>query len=117
MILAAIGQNQQSDCAPSEDSDQPEHPPSLIRVFARRSMGSFFMRTANTLIRMGGCPGSSESSLHMSFCRFCRAVAHLVLLNCSYSVIWLPSNNRTFAYSWIFLLLSKVLYAVILFSR
>ena len=26
--------NQQSDCAPSEDSDQPGHLPSLIRVFA-----------------------------------------------------------------------------------
>ena len=25
---------------PSEDSDQPGHPPSLIRVFALRSMGS-----------------------------------------------------------------------------
>ena len=25
-------------CAPSEDSDQPEHPPSLIRVFAVRSV-------------------------------------------------------------------------------
>ena len=24
-------------CAPSEDSDQPEHPPCLIRVFAVRS--------------------------------------------------------------------------------
>ena len=29
-----IWQNQQNDCAPSEDSDQPGHPPSLIRVFA-----------------------------------------------------------------------------------
>ena len=27
-------------CAPSEDSDQPGHPPSLIKVFAVRSMGS-----------------------------------------------------------------------------
>ena len=26
-------------CAPSEDSDQPGHPPSLIRVFAVRSKG------------------------------------------------------------------------------
>ena len=26
-------------------------------------MGSFFMRTANTLVRPGRCPGSSESSL------------------------------------------------------
>ena len=27
-------------CAPSEDSDQPGHPPSLIRVFAVCSVGS-----------------------------------------------------------------------------
>ena len=27
-------------CAHSEDSDQPGHPPSLIRVFAVRSIGS-----------------------------------------------------------------------------
>ena len=27
-------QNQQNECAPSEDSDQPGHPPSLIRVIA-----------------------------------------------------------------------------------
>ena len=33
---AATWQNQQSDCAPSEDSDQPGHLPSLIRVFAVR---------------------------------------------------------------------------------
>ena len=54
---AATWQNQQSDCAPSEDSDQPGHPPSLIRVFPVRLMGSlaFFMRTAKTLIRLGGC--------------------------------------------------------------
>ena len=37
---AATRQNQQNDCAPSEDSDQPGHPPSLIRVFAVRSMCS-----------------------------------------------------------------------------
>ena len=29
-----------NECAPSEDSDQPGHPPSLIRVFAVRSVGS-----------------------------------------------------------------------------
>ena len=27
-------------CVPSEDSDQPGHPPSLIRVFAVHSMGN-----------------------------------------------------------------------------
>ena len=33
---AATWQNQQCGCAPSEDSAQPGHPPSLIRVFAGR---------------------------------------------------------------------------------
>ena len=33
---AATWQNQQNECAPSEDSDQPGHPPSLISVFAVR---------------------------------------------------------------------------------
>ena len=44
---AAAWQNQQYGlcpqrmvCAPSEDSDQPGHPPSLIRVFVVRSVGS-----------------------------------------------------------------------------
>ena len=37
---ATTWQNQQNECAPSEDSDQPGHPPSLIRVFAVRLMGS-----------------------------------------------------------------------------
>ena len=32
--------NQQNECAPSEDSDQCGHPPSLIRFFAVRSVGS-----------------------------------------------------------------------------
>ena len=33
---AATWQNQQNECAPSEDSDQPGHPPSLIRVFMKK---------------------------------------------------------------------------------
>ena len=33
---AARCQNQQNECAPSKDSDQPGHPPSLIWVFAIR---------------------------------------------------------------------------------
>ena len=33
IIWAATWQNQQSDCVPSEDSDQPRHPLSLISVF------------------------------------------------------------------------------------
>ena len=36
VIWAVTRQNQQNDCVPSEDSDQPGHPPSPIRVFAVR---------------------------------------------------------------------------------
>ena len=38
---AATWQNQESECAPSEDSDQPGHQPSLIRVFAVHLMCSY----------------------------------------------------------------------------
>ena len=36
IIESRHDKNQQSDCAPSEDSDQPGHQPSLTRVFAVR---------------------------------------------------------------------------------
>ena len=38
---AATWQNKQNECAPSEVSDQPGHPPSLIRVFAVCSLVSW----------------------------------------------------------------------------
>ena len=47
-------------CAPSEDSDQPGHPPSLIslRCPHEGTLGSVpIEHTAKTLIRLGGCPG------------------------------------------------------------
>ena len=54
-------------CAPSEDSDQPGHPPSLIRVFAVRMKKPWVLRNPlsaeQRLIRLRGCPGWSESSL------------------------------------------------------
>ena len=45
-------------CAPSEDSDQPGHPPSLISPH-EESLGPELPteRTAKTLFRLGGCPG------------------------------------------------------------
>ena len=53
--------NQQNECSPSEDSDQPGHPPSLIRVFAVRMKKpwvlSYPLSAQQRLIRLGGCPG------------------------------------------------------------
>ena len=49
---AATWQNQQSECAPSEDSDQPGYPPSLISLRCALNgqlrAQAFFMRTAKT---------------------------------------------------------------------
>ena len=45
-------------CAPSEDSDQPAHSRSLIRIFTGHiwiaRMQSFFMRATKTLIKLRG---------------------------------------------------------------
>ena len=43
-IWAATWQNQRSECAPSEDSDQPWHPPSLIRFFAIHMKKTWVLR-------------------------------------------------------------------------
>ena len=65
-------------CGPSEDSDQPGHPPSLIRVSAvrlkqtwalsypvsaQRRVWSDWVDAQADLIRLSGCIGWSESSL------------------------------------------------------
>ena len=79
---ATSRQNQQNNCASSEDSDQPGQPPSLIKVFAVRMKKtwvlSYPMSAQRRLIRLGGCPGWSESSLGaQSFCWFCHEAAQM----------------------------------------
>ena len=54
-------------CAPWEDSDQPRHEPSLIRVFAvhmkKHWTLNYLLSAQWGLIRLGRRPGWSESSL------------------------------------------------------
>ena len=69
-------------CAPNEDSDQPGHLPSLIRVFAVRMKKPWVLNyplsTQRRLMRLCECPGWSDSSLGaQSLCRFCHVLAHL----------------------------------------
>ena len=66
----------------SEDSDQPGHPPRLIRVFAVRMKKAWIltypMNAQRRLIRLGRCRGWSESSLGaQSSCWFCCEAAHI----------------------------------------
>ena len=92
-IWAATWQNQQNEYAPSEDWSawaSAQSDPSL-RCLHEESLGPYlsFERIAKTLIRLGGCPGWSESSLGAhSFCLFlsCRgSYWHLAMLNSSKS--------------------------------
>ena len=92
-IWAVTWQNQQCGCVPSEDSDQPGYPPSLIRVFAVRMKKawilSYPLSTQRRLIRLGGCPGWSESSLGAhSFCWFCHVTAHATVVKYLFVMIW-----------------------------
>ena len=54
-------------CAPTKDSGPPGHPPSSIRVFAVRFMGSQGPKASSCrqqrLVRLSGCPDWSESLL------------------------------------------------------
>ena len=56
-------------CAPSEDSDQPEHPPSLIRVFAVRMdipwVLSYPLSTQRRLLSDWALGGSAQSDLSL----------------------------------------------------
>ena len=70
-------QTNKMTCAPSEDSDQPGHPPSLIslRCPHKETLGLWLSikHTANALIRLGECPGWSESLLG-TLCGTCHCV-------------------------------------------
>ena len=69
-------------CAPSEDSDQPGHPPSLIslRCPHEESFGPLLPieRTAKTLISLGGCQADLILRWAQSFFLFCHEVAHML---------------------------------------
>ena len=64
-------------CAPSEDSDQPGHPPSLIRVFAvhmKKARVLSYPMSAQRRLRSDLADAQTDLSLrwaHMPFCWFC----------------------------------------------
>ena len=78
IIGAAAWQNQQSECAPSEDSDQHGHPPSLIRVFAVRMKNSWVLSyplSAQRRLRSDWANAQADLSLrwaHTHFVLSCR---------------------------------------------
>ena len=112
---AATWQNQQSECVPSEDSDQPGHPPSLIRVFAVRTKKPWVLsyllsaqrRLWSDWVDAQAAVSLRQAHIHFvgfvmswlkSFCWFCGIVAHLILLFLSLgtcSFITEPRHEKT----------------------
>ena len=104
VMRAATWQNQQNECAQqrlrsawaSAQSDQS------LRYPHEESLGPSLPieSTAKTLIRLGGCPGWSESSLGaQSLCWFCHVAAHVILYKASQTKYWfvviqLASNTK-----------------------
>ena len=70
---------------PSEDSDQPGHPPSLIRVFAVRSMGSWGTNVSSCgQQRLWSDWADAQADLCLRWAQwpfswFCHAAAHVYL--------------------------------------
>ena len=60
------------------------------------------MRTAKTLIRLGGCPGWSESSLGAhSVCWFCHVAAHIIMAVIFHVTNPInPGNSRNYDFQW-----------------
>ena len=83
-------------CVLSEGSGQPGHSPSLIRVFAVRSVGSQGPKVSlcgqRRLIRLGGRPGWSESLLgaHAILLVLSCGGSCVVILECSVQISLVP---------------------------
>ena len=80
---AATWQNQQNECAPSEDSDQPGHPPSLIRVFAVRMKNAWVLSYPLSAQRRLWSDWAYAQAVWVfawrTLCWFCHVAAHVVL--------------------------------------
>ena len=84
-IWTVAWQNQQNDMCAQRRLRSAWHPPSLIRVFSVHMKKAWVLTypssTQQRLIRLGRCPGWSESSLGaQSFCWFCHEVAYFKIV-------------------------------------
>ena len=71
-------------CVPSEDSDQPGHPTSLIRVFAvcmKKAWALSYPLSTQRRLWSDWADAQADLSLrwvHMPFCWFCHEAAHFI---------------------------------------
>ena len=87
VIWAASWQSNKMACSPSEDSDQPGHAPSLVRVFAVRVKKTWVLSyPLSAQRRLWSDLADAQADLclrwaHMPLCWFCHEAAHITT-NC-----------------------------------
>ena len=110
---AATWQNQQNECAPSENSDQPGYPPSLIRVFAVRMKKAWVRRyplSAQQRLWSDWADAQADLSLHWAHIHFAgfvmsrlKSTSPIVALVLVIALYWLLKNS-----SQTFLLMDRI---------
>ena len=84
-------------CAPSEDSDQPGHPPNLIRVFAVRVKKdwvlSYPLSAQQRLIRLGSFYHFGQLIFALRRRRSIESVSNLTMFYMRFQVLWLYSHT------------------------
>ena len=129
VIWAASWQNQQNACAPSEDSDQPGHPPSLIWVFAMRMKKAWVLSyplSAQQRHWSDWADAQADLSLrwaHMQHCHFVGFFTRRLICTVSYLGSKLHSFCQSYTPGWLCItlrcfstILSVLLYNVVTLS-
>ena len=88
-MWAASWQNQQNDCAPSENSDQPGHLPSLIRVFTVRMKKAWLLSyPLNAQQRLWSDRTDIQADLSLHW-----AHSHFVGFVIQFTLTWIDINK------------------------
>ena len=92
--------NNLSDCAPSEDSDQPGHPPSLIRVFAVHMMKAWTLSyQLRAQRRLWSDWADAQADLNLRW-----AHSHFVGFVMSWLICFCFLTRKLFSHIWTFIL-------------
>ena len=86
-----LWQNQQNKCAPSEDSDHPWYPPSLIRVFAVRMKKPWVLSyplSAQQTLWLDWTDAQADLSLRWAHAHFVGFVMSQLILLCRHCRSW-----------------------------
>ena len=93
---AASWQNKQTDNATSEDSNQPGHPPSLIRDLAIRMKKAWVLNyplSAQRRLWSDWADAQADLSLCWAHCPFCWFYHEVARIGCNTAILFVPKHQ------------------------